>query len=120
MVTNREALSLSRFVSYNKGDLIPTCLVGCHSDGHRLVRAGVILGHSIHCPDFKCVIGVSQEVSDGNFGCLQAILLWRIVDPTSTGSALAEITSSTFLAHHIVGNILAATCVLGTAPFQVH
>lgn len=101
-------------------DLIPTCLVGCHGDGHWLIWARVILGHSIHCPDFKCVIGMSQQVSDGDFGGLQAVLLRGIVDPTSTGPALAGISSSTPLAHHIVGDVLAATCVLRTAPLQVH
>lgn len=85
-----------------------------------MVRARVILGHAIHCPDFKCVIGMSQEVSDGDFRGLQPILLRGVVDPTSTGSALAGIASSTFLAHHIVGDVLAAARVLRTAPFQVH
>lgn len=42
------------------------------------------------------------------------------MDPTSAGSALAGIPSSAFLAYHIVGNVLTATCVLRTAPFQVH
>lgn len=107
------------FRSY-KVDLLPTCLVGCHGDRHWLIWARVILGHSVHRPDFKCVIGMSQEVSDGDFSGLQAILLWGVVDPTATGSALARITSSTFLAHHIVGNVLAAARVLRTAPFQVH
>ena len=97
-----------------------TCLVGGHSDGHGLVWARVILGHTIHCPDFKCVVGMSQEVSDGDLGGLQAVLLWSVVDPTSTGSALAGVTCSTLLAHDIVGNVLAATRVLRTAPFQVH
>lgn len=85
-----------------------------------MVQAGVILGHSIHCPDFKCVIGMSQEVGDGDFGGLQAILLWGIVDSTSAGPALAGIAGSTFLAYHVVGDVLAATRVLRTAPFQVH
>lgn len=99
---------------------IPTCLVGGHSDGHRLVWARVILGYTIHCPDFKRVVGMSQEVSDGDLGGLQSVLLRGVVDPTSAGSALAGVTWSTFLAHDVVGNILAATRVLRTAPFQVH
>ena len=63
---------------------------------------------------------MSQEVSDGDLGGLQAVLLWSVVDPTSTGSALAGVTCSTLLAHDSVGNVLAATRVLRTAPFQVH
>lgn len=111
---------LCKFRPHDKANQIPTCLIGCHSDRHWLVLAWVILGYSIHCPDFKCVIGVSEEVSDGDFGRLQAILLWSVVNSTPTGSTLAGITSSTFLANHIVRNVLAATCVLRTAPFQVH
>lgn len=115
-----QALSLYTFRSYNKEDPIPTCLVGGHSDRHRLVRARVILGHTIHCPDFKRVVGMSQEVSDGDLGGLQAVLLWGVVDPTSTRSTFARVTRSTLLAHDVVGNVLAATRVLRTAPFQVH
>lgn len=105
---------------YSKQELIPTCLVGCHCDRHGLVRARVILRHSIHCPDLKRVIGVCQEVSDGDSGRLESVLLWCVVDSTSTGPAFAGITSSTFLADHVVRNVLTATCVLRAAPFQVH
>jgi hypothetical protein len=105
---------------YNAKNLIPTCLVGCHSDRNWLVRARVILGNSIHGPDLKRVIGMRQEVGDRNSGGFETILPWCIVDPTSTGPALAGVTSSTFLADHIVRNVLTTTCVLRTAPFQVH
>lgn len=100
--------------------IIPTCLVGCHSDRHWLVRARVILRYSIHGPDLKRVIGMCEQVSDRDSGRLETILLWRVVDSTSTGPALAGVTSSTFLADHIVRNVLPATRVLRTAPFQVH
>lgn len=42
------------------------------------------------------------------------------MDSTSTGPALAGIACSTFLADHIVRNVLTATCVLRAAPLQVH
>lgn len=77
-------------------------------------------GHSIHCPDFKGVVGVCQEVSDGDFGGFQAVLLGAEVHSTATGAAAAGLAGPAPLAHHVVGDVLPATLVLRRAPLQVH
>lgn len=79
-----------------------------------------MLGHSIHGPDFEGVVGVCQEVGDGDLGGFEAVLLGAEVHPTATGAAAAELARPAPLAHHVVGDVLPAAFVLGGAPLQVH
>lgn len=99
---------------------VPTCLVSCHSDWHSLVLAGVVLGHSIHCPDLKGVVGVCQEVSDGNLRGFQPVLLGAEMYTTATGPAVAGLPCPAALAHHVVGDVVPSSLVLWGAPLQVH
>lgn len=99
---------------------VPTCLVSGHSDRHGLFLAGVLLRHSVHRPDFKGVVGVCQEVGNGDFGGGEAVLLGAEVHTAAAGPAAAGVASTTPLADHIIGDVFPTAFVLGRAPLQVH
>lgn len=61
-----------------------------------------------------------QEVSNGDFGGFQAILLGAEVHTAAAGPAAAEVAGTAPLAHHTVGDVFPTTFVLRGAPLQVH
>lgn len=61
-----------------------------------------------------------QEVCDGDFGGFQVVLLGAEVHTAAAGPAAAQVTGTTPLAYHIVGDVLPTTFVLGGSPLQVH
>lgn len=94
-----------------------TCLVCGYIYRHKLPGSGVLVGHSIHCLNFKGIVCMSKQIHHHDRGVFQAGLLGEVPDMTATRLTQTWVWVA-LLACNIIRHIFPSTRISRGNPFQ--
>lgn len=94
-----------------------TCLVCGYIYRHKLPGSRVLVGHSIHCLNFKGIVCMSKQIHHHDRGVFQAGLLGEVPDMTATCLAQTWVWVA-LLACNIIRHIFPSTSISRGNPFQ--